>query len=194
MKGWYKPVLVCVLLAGFIGCSSIESNRKYASLAAEHEFNYFFPSSGFTRSFSTIEEAYDFARTADAKFSKSVNKPTAKGLAAKLTGPKLETEQAVFLVCYMGATNTNGDVDLSKIDKPLESVVRESPSATLVYLIFYNDRIVSISDFHLASGYVYSAGNSQIKQFGYEEKVYEADYPIGWGLEKAFGYLRGEIN
>jgi hypothetical protein len=193
MKGLKGIVLLHVIMFGFTACASISNDIKYANLAAEHEFSYFFPSPDFTYGFSTIDEAYDFVYTAGVKFSKSTGKSSEKGLAAKLTGPAIQADNSVFVVGYIRASSANRDIDLSNIDKSLETVLREAVSATLVFLVFYNDRAVSISDFHLADGWTYSS-NSQIKVFGYRDNEYEAAYPIGWGREKAFRYLRGEIN
>jgi hypothetical protein len=46
----------------------------------------------------------------------------------------------------------------------------------------------------LKEGYVFTAGNSQIQSFRSFENSYEARYPIGWNTEKAFSYLRKEID
>ncbi|MDR3341504.1 MAG: hypothetical protein LBT14_01725 [Treponema sp.] len=179
-----------ILTFGLVGCSSIS---HYADLANEYSFEYFFPSYSFHRTFSTIDEAYDFVNTASAKFSKSVNKSSAKGLAAKLIGPAVITDNPVAVGCFFRATNSNSDINLSKIDKPLEIVLRDAISATIVFLVFYNDRAVSISDYHLQEGYVYTS-NSQMEGFKSFGNSYETNYPVGWGIEKAFHYLKGEIN
>lgn len=182
-----------VLVLGTAGCASIGRDKYYAGLAEEHEFGYYFPSSNFNRTFSTVEEAYDFVKTAQAKFAKSVNKPLAKGLAAKLIGPSVERDKPVSIGCFMRA-NSGSNIDLTKIDEPLELVLSEARSALVVFLIFYQDRGVSIPSYYLKEGYVYTAGNAQIGSFRSFGNSYEAEYPLGWGTEKAFGYLRKELD
>jgi hypothetical protein len=179
-----------ILALGTSGCASIERDKHYADLAKEHEFEYYFPSSNFSRTFSTIEDAYDFVKTAQAKFSRSVNKQLAKGLAAKLIGPSVERDKPVSIGCFMQASNIN----LSEIDKPLEFVLREANSASIVFLVFYQDRGVSIPSYYLKQGYVYVSGNSQISSFRSFGNDYKAEYPVGWNTEKAFSYLRKEVD
>jgi hypothetical protein len=182
-----------ILVLGTIGCASVGRDKYYADLAKDHDFEYYFPSSNFNRTFSTIEEAYDFVKTAQAKFSKSVNKPLAKGLAAKLLGPSVEQDKPVSIGCFMLA-NSGSNIDLTKIDKPLESILSESNSVIVIFLVFYQDRGISIPSYYLKEGYVYTSGNEQISSFTAFRNTYKAEYPVGWGTEKAFSYLRKEIN
>jgi hypothetical protein len=186
-------IFFAILALGIIGCASLERDKYYAGLAEEHDFEYYFPSSNFNRTFSTPEEAYDFVKTAQAKFAKSVNKPLAKGLAARLTGPAVEQDQPVSIGCFMLASS-GSNIDLTKIDKPLEAVLRESNSAAVVFLVFYQDRGVSIPSYYLKEGYVFTSGNAQISSFRSFGNTYEAEYSIGWGTEKAFSYLKKEID
>jgi hypothetical protein len=162
-------------------------------MANEHNFEYFFPAHNFNRTFATLEEAYEFVNVAQAKFARSVNKPATKGLAAKLIGPAVANDNPVSVGCILSAQGTNDLIDLSIIDQPLETVVKNSISASIVFLVFYQDRGVSISKFYLAQGYRYIS-NSQYTSFTYQKNTYNTDYPIGWGIEKAFGYLRKEID
>ncbi|GHV49876.1 hypothetical protein AGMMS49579_02570 [Spirochaetia bacterium] len=187
-------IILMIFSLGLAGCASVARDAHYADLAKEHDFDYFFPSSNFSRSFPTTDEAYDFVKIATAKFSNSVNKSVAKGLAAKLDGPAVTTDNPVTVLCIMSAATPGGGVDLSKIEKPLEAVLRESTSVTLIFLVFYNDRAVSISKFYLEDNYVYSDGNSQVEKFYVNKNTYAAIYPVGWGIEKAFQYLKGEVN
>jgi hypothetical protein len=188
-------LLALVLLAsGFSGCASMSRNAHYSKMAGEHDFDYFFPSSDFTRAFSTIDEAYDYVNAASIKFGRASSKSSAKGLAAKLTGSAPEADTPVSLVCYLRASDGSGAVDLSGRDNPMENALRRAVSATLVFLVFHNGKAVSISDFRLAQGWVYSSGNAQIEQFTVNETTYTAEYPVGWGIEKAFGYLKDGIN
>jgi hypothetical protein len=186
-------ILFVALVIGASGCASIGQDKYYVDLAKEHEFEYFFPSANFNRFFSTIEDAYDFVKTAQAKFSTSVNKPLAKGLAAKLIGPSVERDKPVSVGCLMQASSESS-INLAKIDKPLELVLREATSASVIFLVFYQDRGVSIPSYYLKDGYVYTAGNAQPSSFRSFGNDYKAEYPVGWGTEKAFGYLKKELN
>ena len=117
----------------------------------------------------------------------------AKGLAARLQGPAVD-EAPVTVFCSIYTQNRNQQMDLSDIGDELPNVVRQSVSAILFFCVFYNDRVTSISNFYLAQGYRYTDGNSQVKKFIINDNMYEADYPVGWGIGKAFSYLRREIN
>jgi hypothetical protein len=183
-------IVLAVMVLGTSGCAS---TQYYANLAKEHDFEYYFPAHSFNRTFSSVEEAYDFVKAAQAKFAGSVNKSLAKGLAAKLTGPTVERDEPVSIGCYMSAYG-GSDIDLSTIEEPLELVLRNANSAIVVFLIFYEDRGVSIPSYYLKPGYVYTSGNSQVQSFRSFGNRYEAQYPIGWNTEKAFSYLRKEIN
>jgi hypothetical protein len=184
-------IVLLIFSVGLVGCASIARDAHYANLAKEHDFEYFFPSNSFRRTFATIDEAYDFVKTLNAKFSNSVDKPSAKGLAAKLTGPGVTSDNPVTVGCFMNASSGDS-IDLSKIDKPLETVLREANAATIVFLIFYNDRAVSIPDYHLKQGRVFTQGNAQYKSFRFNGNTYETTYPVNWGTDKAFQYLKGE--
>ncbi|MDR1970380.1 MAG: hypothetical protein LBQ46_00515 [Treponema sp.] len=185
-----KAMVGIVLIIGLTGCASMSRDKHYADLAAEHDFSYYFPSRSFNRTFATLDEAYEFVNTATAKFAQTVNKPPAKGLAARLRGPVVSRDKPVALGCFMRASS----VDLAKIDRPLENVLRDANSASIVFLVFFNDRGTSISRYYLKPGYVYTSGNSQAENFNAFGNSYKAEYPIGWGTEKAFSYLKGEID
>jgi len=179
------------------GCATTEGGKNYRALAEEKSFDYFFPSPSSTRNFSSLDEAYDFVNTAQAKFAISSGKSKAKGLAAKLIGPPVRRGQPVTVTYFMEAYRKTGNrseyFDLAKINEPLEKAVKDAVSATLVFMVFYQDRGVSLSNFHLASGWKYDS-NSQYKSFKFNNANYDADYPVGWGTNKAFSYLRNEIN
>jgi hypothetical protein len=194
MKNTLIAACFFLFMSGFSACTSMSRGAQYSKTAGEHDFEYFFPSSDFSRSFSTIEEAYDYVGAASIKFARTSSKASPTGLAARLSGPDIARDAPVFLVCYIRASNANSAVDLSGKDKPMENAVRGSVSATLVFLVFYNGRAVSISDFRLAQGWRYSDGNSQIKRFSDGDNTWNAEYPAGWGIDKAFAYLKGEIN
>ena len=192
-------IVITVLFLCFCGCVSSattdSSGREYSSLANEHDFDYFFPSHNFSLSFNTLEEAFDFVKTAQIKFTTSSAKAKAAGLGAKLIGPPapVSVEQPVIMYCMLRAQTNNESIDLSKIEKPLEQAIKEAVSVSLVFLVFCEDRGASVSNFHLKSGYRYSS-NSQIKSFTISDNVYSAEYPVGWKAEKAFSYLMKEID
>lgn len=175
------------------GCASAQRNKYYADLAKEHDFGYYFPEFYSNRTFSTIEEAYDFVNTAQVKFASSVKKSAAKGLAAKLIGPPVENDEPVSIECFISAGNEKSGIALWAINESLETVLKNAISATVIFLVFYQNRGVSISRFYLAQGYAYTS-NSLPDNFNYQGYSYKADYPVGWGIEKAFDYLKKEIN
>jgi hypothetical protein len=76
----------------------------------------------------------------------------------------------------------------------MEESIRSAISAFEIFLVFYQDRGVSIPSYYLDSGYVYSSGNAQIQQFPFNNATYDAEYPVSWNSDKAFSYLRKEIN
>ena len=183
--------LIAVIAVIFVlgGCASY---AQYSSLAKEHSFDYFFPSSSFHRTFDTIDEAYDFVMTAQSKFSSSAGKSLAKGIPGKLDGPELRLDKPAAVICFMEASNP-GYIDLENAEDPLEKIIKESISANIVFLVFYEGRGISISSFYLASGWVYSSSR-QHTSFNVMDKRYKADYPAMWSNDKAFKYVRGEIN
>jgi hypothetical protein len=194
MKMVHVKITLLIMAVAMSGCTSLSQNIQYKAAANENSFDYFFPSYQFDRTFSTIEEAYDYVNTARIKFSSAVNKPSVKGLAAKLSGPASNSAEHVYLHCFLDAVNLQSEVDLSKIDKPLEAVLKEAISVNCVFLIFYEGRATSIPDYHLKDGYIYTKGNAQQKTYSVNGNSYDATYPVGWGIDKAFQYLKGEIN
>jgi hypothetical protein len=190
-----NSIILLACLLALTGCSSMARSIHYADLAKEHDFAYFFPKSDSGRRFSTIDEAYDFVQTASIKFAKAVsNKNRNKGLGAKLFGPAI-TEAPVTVIYMVRASDMNGAIDLSKIDKPMDTVLRSAEDALLFFAIFYNDRAVSLSNYYLDPKYSgYTNGNAQVKEFGIAGNTYETQYPVGWGVDKVFQYLKGEID
>jgi len=64
-----KRKTLLVFAIGFLclcGCTSIKDTLYYSKLASERDFSYFFPSPNFTRYFATLDDAYDYIRTAQA--------------------------------------------------------------------------------------------------------------------------------
>ncbi|MDR2211995.1 MAG: hypothetical protein LBO65_11115 [Spirochaetaceae bacterium] len=188
-----KQLLIVFGVITLFGCASLKRDKYYADMARENSFADYFPSHSFRKSFSTIEEAYDYINAALAKFSQVSGKPAAKGLAARLTGPAVQTDQPVALGCFMEASGRQTSIDLVNSNKSLDTNIREAISATLVFLIFYEDRGVSISRFYLQQGWQY-VSNAQYEEFNTYGNSYTAEYPAGWGTEKAFAYLKKEID
>jgi hypothetical protein len=196
-----KFVIAVLLIVFWIpGCSSISRKTHYGKLAEEQSFEHFFPSNNFRIGFSSIDEAYEYVNTADLKFYQTVsNKRKVKGLAAKLKGPVFG-DTPVSLICMIRANNNNGayelvEIDLSKKDIDIPAALRKAADALLFFIICHDDKIVSLSNFYLDQKYSgYSNGNTQVKSFTLNGNKYETEYPVGWGIEKSFQYLRGEIN
>jgi len=192
MKNAWKTALVISVLC-LCGCA-LQTNAKYAKIAKEQEFDDFFPKPSFVRSFDTIEEAYDYIKTAQIKFSKIAGKPRAKGLSAKLIGPPVSGEQPVTVVCYLIASTANASINLSDPSRFMDEMIRKAVSAMQVFMVFYEDRGISLPNYYLKSGYEYTSGNVQPQQFKFKDITYNTDYPVGWDTEKAFSYLRKEID
>jgi hypothetical protein len=93
----------------------------------------------------------------------------------------------------MIASELSGPTDLSKIDRPLANVMSAATSSTILFMVIYKERKILSLDFRLARNYVY-AGYTPLKSFYAGDNAYEVDYPGGWNMEKAFSYLRGEID
>jgi hypothetical protein len=194
MKKIHGIIPVAVLLC-ISGCATLMGGKDYNALAKEKSFEAFFPAPTTTYTFKDLDEAYDFVNTAHAKFTSSCAKSRAKGLTAKLIGPPPAANKGkpVTISYFMEAWTTNNEIDLTKLKEPLEKVIKDAISAKLVFLIFYEDRGVSLSNFHLASGFRYNS-NSQDNTFTYNKTEYKAEYPFGWGTDKAFNYLKKEID
>ena len=195
MKKILGLLLVTVVLS-LSSCASTGSDKNYPALAREQSFDYFFSSPSKTLSFATIDEAYDWVKTAEAKFRASSGKRKAQGLSATLIGPALISVQPVTVYYFMHARNHIGYMNLSEIDGPQEEVIRGSRAAVLVFLVFYGDRSAAISNIHQQSGVLYDS-NSWYKFFTYNNTRYDAEYRASWatrGADKAFSYLRKEID
>jgi len=192
MKRIYGIILVAVFLC-ISSYAAAEGGKDYTALAKEKSFESVFPVPSKSYYFDDLDSAYEFVNIAQARFTLSSGKSKAKGLAAKLTGPAVANKQPVTISYFMAATDGKSEIDLTKINVPLEKAIKNAISATLVFLVYYKDRGVSISNFHLASGYMYNS-NSQYSAFTYNNKEYKAEYPIGWGVDKAFSYLKKEID
>jgi hypothetical protein len=188
-----KLVLIGIVAVALAGCTSLQEGAHYADVAGQHTFGYYFPSAASTRSFSTLEEAYDFTYSAQIKLRTSINRRAAKGLAARLLGPAVIQEKPVVVGNFLVATTTHTRIDLSNAGDSLETALREAISVSCVFMVFYEDRAASLSSFYLRDGYAYTS-NSQYSGFTFGGNSYNAEYPAGWGIEKAFQYLRKELD
>jgi hypothetical protein len=179
----------------FSGIAATGDSKDYKALANEKSFEAFFPAITAVYNFKDLDEAYDFVNTAHAKFTSSSGKNRAKGLAAKLNGPKVENKgKPPVTVCYfMEAWTADSEIDLTKINEPLEKVIKDAIAAMLFFMIFNEDRAVVLSNYHLVSGREFNS-NSQQKYFTYNGAEYIAEFPFGWGTSKAFSYLKKEID
>jgi hypothetical protein len=186
-----RLALIMILALFTIGFVAAEKGKKPADIANEHEFSYFFPSSSSSKTFSSLDEAYDHISGAQYKLKKAIRLNRAKGLAARLTGPTITDSQAVILTYFITATNSTGGIDLSKAGSGLEASLKDLISVSCVFMVFYGDRAASISDFYIKEGYQFNS-NAQYKAFNFAGNEYKTDYPTGWGLEKAFEYLKKE--
>lgn len=184
-----RLMVLIIFVSFFMGCASVQEEKKYADLAKDHNFAYYFNSPSELREFSTIDEAYEYINTVQYVLKKSINKKRQQGLSAKLYGPVVNSNMPVVVVYFVNASNANGNIDFSKKADSLESSLRNAISVSNVFLVFNKDKGVSISDFYLQDDYQYSS-NSQYKDFGFKGNTYKTDYPVGWNIEKAFQYLR----
>jgi len=169
-------------------CVSNPAGKDYNELSKAETFSYYFPEATVSRQFDTIEEAYDYVSTARAKLALSVGKGRAQGLSAKLIGPSLNAGTKVTVAYFVTADSG----ELSGESGALEGTLRKAVSVSSVFLVFYHDRGAAISDFYLQDGYRYSS-NAQYESYRMGSTDYQASYPVGWGVDKAFKYVSGEI-
>ena len=187
-----KLIFVVIMVASLMGCASMKEEKYYKSMAKEHPFSYYFPASTVARTFSSLEEAYDFIFAARIKLNTASGKRTAKELAARLTGPEIKHKNPAVISYYVTAQSKEGNIDLTNT-KDIEPLLRNAIAVNCVILVYYDGRGVSLSDFNLRRGYRFDP-NSQHQAFTFGGNQYAADYPVGWGIQKAFQYLRKEIN
>jgi len=187
----FIAVISVFIVLGFCGCAS-NNYFEYNDLAKGHDFDYFFPSWSFSRNFDNVDEAYDYVKTAQAKFNSVVGKPLAKGLPGKLEGPVGFWKEPVKVFCFMQASNPSS-INLAAAKDPLEKIMRDSISSTVVFLVFGNVRGVSLASYYLKGGWVYNT-SSQHSSFLADNIKFGVKYPVGWSNEKAFRYIRKEID
>ncbi|MCL2832884.1 MAG: hypothetical protein FWD78_06920 [Treponema sp.] len=188
-------VLVVLIIHVLGGCGSY---AKYNNLAKEHDFKFFFPSASFYNTYDNVDEAYDFVNTALLKFGTTAGKSLAKGIPGKLDRSDVNLEKPVTVACFIDAYDSNNRyvsslAFLAANNDTMENIIRTGISATVVFLVFYEDRAISIAGYYLKSRYTYQS-SSQHKFFTFMTKNYIPVYPLMWSNDKAFQYLRKEID
>lgn len=183
-----RLIIIGLLFIGISGCASIPQGKNYSKMAEDNKFEYYFPSASATHYFANLDEAYDFISAGRVKLETSIEKHYAKGLSAKLNGSTVIGKLPVTVTNFIVPISTSGVMDISKSKDPLLNILKDAISVSNVFMVFYEDKGVSISDFYLKDGYRYQF-NSQYDSFKFNGSVYKADYPIGWGIDKAFAYL-----
>lgn len=189
-------MLFAALFALSAAGAMAEGGKDYTALAKEKSFESIFPRASQSYYFASLEEAYDFINTAKARFTLSTGKQRGKGLSAKLSGSPVTGQKPVTVCYFFEAYDWNKkdfSIDLSKINQPLEKVLKDATGALLTFMVFYGDRAVSLPTYYVSSGWQYNS-STQPDSFHYNSKKYDATYPVGWSIEKAFSYLKKEIN
>lgn len=175
-------------LISICGCASMKQKSMYSDKARSNSFETYFTSTSTVKTFDTLEEAYSFVYEAEMKVGQASGNSIAKGLAAKLSGPAVKGEKPVTVVLILGSPYLTTQLIREKgLEKALSGLI----SITMVSMVFYEDRAVSVSKFYLDDGYMYTS-NSQVEKLRFDNNIYVADYPAGWGIDKAFEYLRKE--
>jgi hypothetical protein len=177
----------------FISCSTVSTKNEIDDTLDKYPFEHYFPGPSNNFSFDSIDEAYNYVNSATQKISHDCDKQSAKGLAAKLLGPTVKGDKPVSVSYFLVIYDHGSYLDLSKPGINIRETVKNSIATTCVFLIFYGERGVSISDYYLKGDYRYSS-NSQYESFNYNHAKYIAKYPIGWGIDKSFKYLKKEID
>lgn len=188
-----RIIFISLIGIMLLGCTTVQENKESLNNKTVKSFEYYYPSISSTRGFDTLDEAYDYIDEALQVLGKTVSKNLAKGLTAKLSGPSVKEEKPVTVSYFLVARDTGSIIDLTKIDGPLEKPLRNAVSVSVVFLVFFEDQGISISKYYLKDGYVYNS-NSQYKSFNFKGKKYLANYPIAWGMQAGFQYLKKEKN
>ncbi|WP_028973548.1 hypothetical protein [Spirochaeta cellobiosiphila] len=188
-----KLLLLTITSFMFFSCSSIQKEKTYANLTKGTELSDYFPNSSGVLYFDNLDDAYEYINSAEYKLKKTINKKKQKGLPAILEGPKVKSDSPVTVAYFLSAMNhLSQEVTLDSPNIDLEQVLRRSVSVTNVFMIFVDDKAISLSAFYLKSGYRYSNSYSQYQKMSFNKEVYLADYPRGWDIDDAFEYLKVE--
>lgn len=180
--------LLLAVLVLFSGCISSADSARYREMTEWKEIDDYFSATKGMLTFSSLDEAYDFINCAKIVLRKDTFWHREKGQAAIISGPQIENEEPVTVVYILDAFSNkrnfsvkDGEVGNALIDDALGTV--------LYFLVFYDDKVISTSDYYIEEGW-YWPYNTQTQSFMYQKNLYIADYPRGWGIEKAFEYLR----
>jgi hypothetical protein len=177
-------VLFVVFLAA---CASTQNQANIDKAAGEHDFEYYFSSSRGQLAFSDIDSAHAFLNEAAAKFRQSGMKKRVQGLSGIVSGPEPEMGENKVAAGYFIRADDKIREGLSPAE--IESILKDSIGSYLGFIVFYEGRAVIISNYYLQDGWVYTS-NSQPNYIDFAGNSYEADYPVGWTMERAFRYLR----
>jgi hypothetical protein len=153
--------------------------------AAEHDFGYYFSQKQLA--FDDIDSAYTFLSEATAKFRQAGMKKRAQGLSGIVNGPAPGMGGNKVVTGYFIRADDRVPEEASPAE--VENILKESIGSYLGFIVFYEDKAVIISNYYLQDGWVYSS-NSQPNYIEYDGNSYEASYPVGWTMDRAFRYLR----
>jgi hypothetical protein len=170
------------------GCTAV-------AMAGEDSFQSFFPKASEKRVFPTIDAASDFVQSANACMRTSVAKNTMKGGGARLIGPSVKDKYGdqVVVFHYTRAWNRNHLLDISKLTDTLEQQIVDATEVYSTFLVFQGDRQAVFVEYYLIPNWRFR-GNGVYMNFTFEGNKYKADYPIGWGIDEIFRYLKKEID
>jgi hypothetical protein len=184
-----KIIVTLFVIVISISCTTTKNNE----LSKLEAFEYYFPTYMGIKEFESIDEAIKYIKEGNKVMVNTIDKYYAKGLTAKLEGTLDPNDKKVYFQYYMFAYDGKNWLDLSKLSGTLKNALRNSVAVTFVYVIGDDSRAVSVSNYYLVTGYRYNF-NDQIEKFYYKGNELYAVYPKGWGLEKAFKYMRKEID
>ncbi|MDR2184047.1 MAG: hypothetical protein LBO80_00040 [Treponema sp.] len=178
-------VVLCIF--SLAACASIQNQAGIDKAAGEHDFGYYFSSPGGQFAFNDIDSAYAFLSEAAAKFRQSGLKKRVQGLSGIVSGPAPEMGENKVVAGYF--IRADDPVPEASGPAEIENILKESIGSYLGFLVFYEDRSVIISNYYLRDGWVYTS-NAQPNYIEYGGNSYEASYPVGWTMDRAFRYLR----
>ncbi|MDR2019798.1 MAG: hypothetical protein LBQ14_03440 [Treponema sp.] len=168
-------------------CASTQNQADIDKAAGGHDFGYYFSSPNGKHAFGDIDSAHAFLNEAAAKFRQSGMKKRVQGLSGIVSGPDPEMGENKVVAGYFIRADDKIREELGPAE--IENILKDSIGSYLGFIVFYEGRSVIISNYYLQDGWVYSS-NSQPNYIDFDGNSYEADYPVGWTMERAFRYLR----
>lgn len=183
-------VMLFILSVILLGCVSSAENARYREMTEGKEIDDYFKATSGILTFSSLEEAYDYIFCAKLVLKRKTFWNREKGLAAILTGSEIDSESPVTVFYMVEAFSNESWLNIPEglVGTALE---KEALGAITVFMVFYGDKAVSVTDYYIEEGYMWPH-NDMPEVFKFSEYTFLADYPRGWGMEKAFEYLRGE--